>query len=65
MGKHTKQINALRKAAADQGWTEKPIRAGWMLLSPDGVTKVTIHKTPGDRWYANTIGEMRRGGFKD
>jgi len=36
-----------------------------MVMSPDGVTKVTIHKTTSDSQHGleNAISEMRKGGF--
>ena len=38
---------------------------GWMLLSPDGQTKVTIHKSASDAQHAidNAVSLMRKGGF--
>lgn len=47
-----------------QGWTERPTRKGAMWLAPDGVGKVTVHRTPSDRrTLANTLAELRRAGF--
>lgn len=55
--------NLIRKLQA-QGWRLKEIKAGWMAYSPDGVTKVTIHKTPSDhRAWGNMISLLRKGGF--
>lgn len=53
------------KAARDQGWTEKPVKKGLMLLPPDKTKPgVTVHKTPSDvRAIDNKIAEMRRSGF--
>lgn len=59
--KETKHL--IRKLQA-QGWRLKEIKAGWMAYSPDGITKVTIHKTPSDHHaFANTIALLRKGGF--
>jgi hypothetical protein len=60
-----KDIRKLRKEAKEQGWTEVEKKKGWLLLSPDGVTKVMIHKTASDHHaIENAISLMRDGGFK-
>lgn len=59
-----KRVNQLRKEAERQGWIVIPIKAGWLLRSPDGVTQVTLHGTPSDHhWFDNTVARMRKGGF--
>jgi hypothetical protein len=61
---YQKGVKKLKKQAMEQGWREAEKNAGWMLYSPDGVTKVMIHKTASDhRALDNLISEMRPGGF--
>lgn len=58
------EIRALRKKLQDQGWRIVERKAGFMAQSPDGVTQVMIHLTPGDhRAMRNAIARLRRGGF--
>ncbi len=60
-----KRVGKLLKQLQAQNWRLAETRNGWMAYSPDGVTKVAIHKTPSDhRWYDNTIRELRKGGFQ-
>lgn len=36
-----------------------------LLFSPDGVTIVTLHKTPSDRnWRKRAERQMRKGGYE-
>lgn len=54
----------LVEKAARQGWRVDDRGSRWLLFSPDGVTIVTIHKTPSDhRTIANTVAQLRKGGF--
>jgi hypothetical protein len=56
----------LVRKAEKQGWRVRETKSGWMLFSPDGVTKVSVHKTPSDhRWHRNTIRDLRKGGFHE
>jgi len=65
MSSTSKQIRDLLKEAERQGWTVDERRKGYLLKSPDGVTMVSLHKTPSDhRWLQNTLREMRKGGFE-
>lgn len=60
-----KELKKLLEEARKQGWTEKRKKKGLMLLAPDGVGKVTIHRTPSDRRSLdNVIAQMRRHGFR-
>lgn len=52
------------EAAQQQGWRTDITKKGVMLYSPDGKTQALIHHTPSDhRDRANTISNLRRGGF--
>lgn len=54
----------IAKAAKKQGWRVEPTRSGEMWFSPNGVDKVTWHKTPSDaRAVRNFLAEMKRGGL--
>lgn len=61
-----KEMRDLLDQAAEQGWRVERTRKGWMLFSPDGVTKVVVHGTESD---ANAIrltrARLRRGGFTE
>jgi DNA invertase Pin-like site-specific DNA recombinase len=62
---YQKELRKLKNEALKQGWREAEKKAGWMLYSPDGVTKVMIHKTASDhRALDNLVSEMRSGGFE-
>jgi hypothetical protein len=64
MASYRKEVKKLLKDAEEQGWRVEKKKAGWMLYSPDGVTKVMIHKTASDhRALDNAISLMRPGGF--
>lgn len=53
------------RAAERQGWTSKAIKAGTMWFSPDGVSKVTVHRTPSDhRTFDNMLQQFRAGGLQ-
>ena len=58
-----KELRRLIGAAQVQGWEVRTTKHGYMLLAPDGLTKVTIHKTPGPNWLKYALRDMRRGGF--
>lgn len=65
MASHRKELKRLLPEAEQQGWRVKDKKSGWMLMSPDGVTKVMLHKTASDnRALDNAISEMRAGGFE-
>lgn len=62
---YKKAIKKLRKMAEEQHWREQEKKGGWMLYSPDGVTKVMVHKTASDpHAFGNLLSEMRSGGFE-
>lgn len=64
MASYSKEVKNLLKQAEKQNWRVKEKKKGWMLYSPDGVTKVMIHKTASDHHALdNAVSEMRRGGF--
>lgn len=54
------------KAAIAQGWRLRPVKKGLMLLAPNMIGKVTVHRTPSDhRALDNIIAKMRtEGGFR-
>lgn len=60
-----KEVKELRRKLEAQGWRLEDRGSTVMAFSPDGVTVVSIHKTPSD-WRAmkNTIARLRRGGFE-
>lgn len=60
-----KDVREFVAEAERQGWRCELRRGGhWLCLAPDGLGKVTIAGTPGDRrWKAKTIARMRRSGF--
>ena len=61
----TKDVKKLVARVAEQGWRVEDRGTCWMALSPDGVTKVTIHKTNSDhRAIKNIVSRLRKGGFK-
>lgn len=56
----------VRVEAELQGWRVNETQDGYMLLSPDGVTKVTmdrLHKSSSPYALKNTVRRMRQGGF--
>lgn len=56
----------LRKALEEQGWRVEDRGQRWLVYSPDGVTVVTIHRTPSDhRAWRNMLSRLRRGGFRE
>ena len=61
-----KEVKKLVKELEQQGWRVEERRSSrLMAYSPDGVTMVPIHKTPGDRKsLKNLVGQLRRGGYK-
>ena len=65
MASGAKDLRKLRRESERQGWRWVEKKDGWMVMSPDGVTKVTIHKTTSDSQHSleNAISEMRKGGF--
>lgn len=63
--RRTNDPSGLHKLAVKQGWTEKRVKNGWMLLSPDGIHSVTYHLTQSDHRAAkNMLGELQKGGFR-
>jgi hypothetical protein len=66
-----KDLKSLVDRAKEQGWTDKPVKGGLLLLAPDGVGKVTVHYRPGgkgttqSRLLKNVLTEMRRQGFRE
>jgi hypothetical protein len=65
MASYRKAAKRLLREAEAQGWRVKDKTKGWMLMSPDGVTKVMIHKTASNHHALdNAISEMRAGGFE-
>jgi predicted RNA binding protein YcfA (HicA-like mRNA interferase family) len=61
-----KDLKKLLAAALRQGWRVELGRGGhFKLYAPDGVGRVTISGTPGDRRaFNNTVARMRRHGFE-
>lgn len=60
----SKNLRKLIKDLEAQGWRVEPSRSGWKCFSPDGVTVVTIHRTPSDhRAGKNILSELRKGGY--
>lgn len=57
-------LRNVRKAAREQGWTEKPTRDGWFWISPDGLLKVAVHRDPPEHSLMKAVGRMRRHGFQ-
>lgn len=59
-----KEVKKLIRRVERQGWRVEERKSGYMCFSPDGVTMVSIHKTPSDhRAIRNSITELRKGGF--
>lgn len=57
---------ALLDEAEAQGWTRKPTKSGWLYLSPDGESKVMVHRTPSDRRaLPNARARFRAGGLTE
>ena len=42
-----KDLKSLVDRAKEQGWTDKPVKGGLLLLAPDGVGKVTLQGVEG------------------
>lgn len=64
MSNAAKEVRELVREAERQGWRVDATGAHYRLYSPDGVTIVTLAKTPSDhRWRENTIAKLRKGGF--
>jgi len=53
------------RAARRQGWAEKPLKKGVMLVPPDpAMPAVTWHGSPSDvRAVKNFLAQMRRSGL--
>lgn len=60
-----KDLKKHLKRAEKQGWSFKPTKSGYQLLAPDGVSIVTIHKTPAPSAIPNIVADMRRFGYKE
>jgi hypothetical protein len=59
-----KQLKKILREAENQGWRVKETKKGYMLLAPDKVNKVTLHKTASDhRALDNALSLMRDYGF--
>ena len=59
-----KNVKRFLAEAERQGFRPKPLTAGLMYLAPNGVDKVTVHKTPSDsRAFDNMIAAFRRAGM--
>jgi hypothetical protein len=57
-------VRKLRRKLERQGWRIEQKKAGFMAYSPDRMTKVMIHLTPGDRRaMRNAIARLKKGGF--
>jgi hypothetical protein len=60
-----KEIKKLVTKLESQSWRVDDVGKGVMAYSPDGVTKVLIHKTESDhRAMKNTLARLRAGGFQ-
>jgi hypothetical protein len=58
-------IRELLERAQEQGWRADDRGIKVLLFSPDGVTIVTVHKTPSDRnWRKQAERQMRKGGYE-
>lgn len=58
-------IRDLIERAQEQGWRVDDRGVKVLLFSGDGVTIVTLHKTPSDRnWLKQAERQMRKGGFE-
>jgi predicted RNA binding protein YcfA (HicA-like mRNA interferase family) len=65
MSNAAKEARELAAEAARQGWRVEDKGSHFKMFSPDGVTIVTLAKTPSDRrWRENTISKLRKGGFQ-
>lgn len=66
MASYQKEVKKLLREAEKQNWRIEEKKKGWMVYSPNGVTKVLIHKTASDSQHAlgNAISLMRAGGFR-
>lgn len=61
---YKKDLKELLKEADEQGWRVKDKTKGYMLLAPDGITQVMVHKTASDSHALdNAVSEMRNAGF--
>ena len=66
MGKDTKDLRQIIKAAESQGWNVKMGTNGHWRFTPPDPTKPIVRAagTPSDhRWKPNLIGQLRRSGF--
>lgn len=62
MGKRAKEFEVLIQQAARAGFDVIDTKAGWRLLSPDGVSQVTVHRSGATdrRALANFRSQLRR-----
>lgn len=59
-----KEMAQLMKTVLRTGARVEDRGVRWLVYCPDGVTIVTIHKTPSDgRALKNTKADLRRGGI--
>jgi bifunctional non-homologous end joining protein LigD len=64
-GRRSKDWRKIERELRRQGWTARQTKKGTMWLAPDGVGKVTVHRTPSDhRALANVLAQLRAAGFR-
>lgn len=51
------------KAARGAGWTVRDSRNGFVLLSPDGCTRVPLHLSESNAGKSRTAGRLRAAGL--
>jgi hypothetical protein len=59
-----KRGKAVIDACVKQGWTVKRVSCGWMLLSPDGRSAVTLHTSQNEMGYRQVRSRLRRHGVE-
>ncbi len=67
MGKSVqKEVEAIVRKAAKQGFKVKEKKMGWMIQTPNGQGSVMLHKTPSDHHAVkNDLARLRRYGYED
>lgn len=60
-----KNVKRFLAEAEEQGFRLRVLKSGVMYLAPDGISKITVHRTPSDsRSFNNMVGEFRRAGMR-
>jgi hypothetical protein len=46
------------------GWRVREVNCGWMLMHPDGTSKVTMHTSQNEMGYRQLRSQLRRAGVE-